>query len=63
MNSPYDDKNLEILVRQFGIEGAFSKLTSKDIVKMSLEDKFRMGLISDYIEYKRLKRNNGKRHN
>lgn len=62
MNSPYDDKYLGSLVEQFGIEGAFAKITTKDIVKMSLEDKFRMGLISDYIEYKRLKRNNGKRY-
>ena len=61
--APYDDKNIEKLVNEYGIEGVFSRITSDYLKKLSLEDKYRLGLIGDYVEYKRLKRNNGKTHN
>lgn len=59
--APFDDKYIQILYDENGIEGVFSKLKSIDINKLSIGDKLRLGLI-DYVEYKRLKRENGRKY-
>ena len=59
-NSPFDDKYIGSLVQQYGLFEAFSKIPADYLKKLSLEDKYRLGLIGDYVEYKRLKRENGK---
>ena len=60
VNSPFDDKHIGSLVEQYGLFDAFSKIPADYLKKLSLEDRYRLGLIGDYTEYKRLKRNNGK---
>ena len=59
--SPYDDKYIQSLVDKYGIVGVFPRITKEYMINLSLEDKFRLGLIGSYVEYKRLKRNNGKK--
>lgn len=59
-NSPFDDKYIGTLVEQHGLFEAFSHISADYLNKLSLEDRYRLGLIGDYTEYKRLKRENGK---
>lgn len=59
--SPFDDKYIQNLYEKNGIEGVFSNFKSIDINKLSIGDKLRLGLI-DYVEYKRLKRENGRKY-
>ena len=60
--APFDDKYLQMLLEKYGIEKVFSNMKNIDLNKLSLGDKLRLGLI-DYVDYKRLKRENGRKYN
>lgn len=61
MESSFDDKYIQMLYDKGGIDGVFSNLNSSYLKKLSEGDRFRLGLIN-YVEYKRLKRENGRKY-
>lgn len=61
-NSPIEDLQIRELVSKNDIEYVITHIDRAYLNKLSLEDRYRLGLITDYVEYKREKRND-KRHN